>query len=66
MSPESCVGGGMTARHENNNAASLLARELINGLSASEKTALGQFLSDLSSAVRWGQHTSYLPKSLKP
>ena len=46
---------GMTARHENNNAVSLLARELITGLSAGEKTALGQFLSDLSNAVRWGK-----------
>lgn len=45
---------GMTARHENNSAARLLARELTAGLPASEKTALGEFLYDVARQVRWG------------
>jgi transcriptional regulator with XRE-family HTH domain len=45
---------GMTARHENNNAARSLATELAARLPESEKTALGQFLRDVADAVRWG------------
>jgi len=43
----------MTARHENDNAACALASELAAGLTAAERKALGEFLSDLSLRVRW-------------
>jgi hypothetical protein len=45
---------GMTARHENNSAARLLAMELTAELSASEKTALGEFLADVAHQITWG------------
>lgn len=45
---------GMAARHDNDNAARAVARDLRAGLSADEQQALGKFLRDVSSKVMFG------------